>query len=168
MAAGKGKVIRNITIIICTCNIYTQPTGLLGYTMEIWLFSFSTVQLRKQLMVWSLYFWFGALMIKVTALSTVPESIAHITTVGGCVGGRARKYLCRWFTTLVSSFLPHGTNLTCVNDGWEARQVDQQRSKTLLSLPVKLVAGSDQKAGGEGRIILLVIYFLYFWDCGRS
>lgn len=57
----------------------TLLTGLLGYTLEMWLFSFSTVQLRKQLMVWSSYFWLGALMTKVTGLSTAPESMAHIT-----------------------------------------------------------------------------------------
>lgn len=58
-------------------------TGLLGYTLEIWLFSRSTVQLRKQLMVWSSYFWLGALMTKVTGLSTAPESMAHITSSVG-------------------------------------------------------------------------------------
>jgi hypothetical protein len=47
-------------------------------------------------MVWSLYFWLGALMTKVTGLSTVPESIAHITTMGGWLEVRARNYL--WST----------------------------------------------------------------------
>ena len=46
----------------------------------MWLFSLSTVQLRKQLMVWSSYFWLGALRTRVTGLSTVPESMAHITS----------------------------------------------------------------------------------------
>lgn len=45
----------------------------------MWLFSLSTVQLRKQLMVWSSYFWLGALMTRVTGLSIAPESMAHIT-----------------------------------------------------------------------------------------
>lgn len=58
-------------------------TGLLGYTLEMWLFSLSTVQLRKQLMVWSSYFWLGALMTRVTGLSSAPESMAHITSRPG-------------------------------------------------------------------------------------
>lgn len=61
-------------------------TGLLGYTLEMWLFSRSTVQLRKQLMVWSSYFWLGALMIRVTGLSTAQESMAHITSRAGSEG----------------------------------------------------------------------------------
>lgn len=49
----------------------------------MWLFSLSTVQLRKQLMVWSSYFWLGALMTRVTGLSSAPESMAHITSRPG-------------------------------------------------------------------------------------
>ena len=63
-----------------THQTWAQLTGLLGYTLEMWLFSLSTVQLRKQLMVWSSYFWLGALMTRVTGLSSAPESMAHITS----------------------------------------------------------------------------------------
>lgn len=44
-------------------------TGLLGYTLDRCVFSFPTVQFKKQLIVWSLYFWFGALMMRVTGIS---------------------------------------------------------------------------------------------------
>lgn len=44
-------------------------TGLLGYTLDRCVFSFATVQFKKQLIVWSLYFWFGALMMRVTGIS---------------------------------------------------------------------------------------------------
>lgn len=47
-----------------------QLTGLLGYTLERWDFSLPTVHSRKQLMVWSVYFWLGALMMRVTGCST--------------------------------------------------------------------------------------------------
>lgn len=41
----------------------------------MWLFSRSTVQFRKQLMIWSSYFWLGALMTSVTGPSSAPESM---------------------------------------------------------------------------------------------
>lgn len=50
---------------------------MLGYTLEMCFFNFSTVQFKKQLMVWSSYFWLGALMTRVTGLSTVPWSMFH-------------------------------------------------------------------------------------------
>lgn len=52
---------------------------MLGYTAEMWFFSLSTVQPRKQLMVWSSYFWFGALRTTVTGLSSALGSMVHIS-----------------------------------------------------------------------------------------
>lgn len=50
---------------------------MLGYTLDMCFFNFSTVQFKKQLMVWSSYFWLGALMTRVTGLSSVPWSMVH-------------------------------------------------------------------------------------------
>lgn len=47
-------------------------TGLLGYTSERWALSFSTVQFWKQRILWSVYFWLGALMTRTTGMSTPP------------------------------------------------------------------------------------------------
>lgn len=55
-------------------------TGLLGYTWARWPFSLPTVQSRQQVMVWSVYFWFGALITSVTG---GPATTAASIRVGG-------------------------------------------------------------------------------------
>lgn len=52
-------------------------------------------------MVWSSYFWLGALMTKVTGLSTAPESMAHITRKVGS----EEPSLTRFRTNLRSQIL---------------------------------------------------------------
>ena len=165
MAAGKGKVIRNITLIICTCNIYGLH-NLPACSGTQWRYGSSASPQSN----WGSSWWSGHCTSgwapwwsrwQDCQLSLSPLLIL-LQRVGGW--GTGLGIICAWATIHhFSVILPHGTNLTCVNDGWEARQVDQQRGRTLLSLPVKLVGGLTKNLAEKGVPFCWLFHMISCW-----
>lgn len=56
----------------------------------------------------------------------------------------------------VSPFLPHGTDLTCVNDGYVTRRVGLERVSSLIAKRVWW--GSDQKAVERRAVLIKIVH----------